>query len=226
VERPTERPAERRIVVVGASWGGLSALGRLVAGLPADFPFPVAVIQHRSRDAGNLLAELLQDSAALHVCEVEDKDPIEPGQVYVAPPDYHLLVDGPYFSLTVDPHVRYSRPSIDVTFTSAAASWAAQAVGVVLTGANEDGALGLRRIVERGGTAVVQDPATAEIPTMPAAARALVPTARVLPVEEIPDFLLSLAGREPVANTPADPRAAARGAGRAGTRPSLGRGAP
>lgn len=207
-----ERPEERRIVMVGASWGGLSALGRLIAGLPADFPFPLVVIQHRSRDAGNLLAELLQDSTPLHVCEVEDKDPIEPGHVYVAPPDYHLLVDGPHFSLTVDPHVRYSRPSIDVSFTSAAGSWGARAVGVVLTGANEDGALGLQRIVERGGVGVVQDPATAEIPTMPAAARALVPTAHVLAVEAIPGFLVELAGgtRADGAAAPAPARPAAR----------------
>jgi two-component system chemotaxis response regulator CheB len=198
VGQPDGQPGDaRRIVVVGASWGGLSALGRLVAGLPATYPVPVVVVQHRGKDAGGLLAELLQDSAALNVCEVEDKDPIEGGNVYVAPPDYHLLVDGPHFSLTVDPLVRYSRPSIDVTFTSAAASCAAGAVGVVLTGANEDGALGLRRIVERGGRGVVQDPATAEIPTMPAAARAMVPTARVLPIEEIAGHLLELAADLP-----------------------------
>jgi len=139
------------IVVVGASWGGLHAIGEIVAGLPGDFATPVAVVQHRSRESDHLLGELLQDRTALCVREVDDKEPIQPGHVYVAPPDYHMLVDGPYFSLTVDAPVRYSRPSIDVTFTSAADSYGDRVIGVVLTGANEDGAAGLARIVERGG---------------------------------------------------------------------------
>ena len=190
-----ERPEEPRIVVVGASWGGLSALGRLIAGLPADFACPLVVVQHRSRDAGNLLAELLQDSTPLHVCEVEDKDPIEPGHVYVAPPDYHLLVDGPHFSLTVDPHVRYSRPSIDVTFLSAADSYGARTIGVVLTGANDDGAKGLRRIADRGGFAIVQDPASAESPIMPRAALRVVSEAHVVPLDEIAATLARITTR-------------------------------
>jgi len=182
-----------RIVVIGTSWGGLHALSVLVRGLPADFPLPLAIVQHRSRDSEGLLGELLQDETALRVSEVEDKEPILPGHVYVAPPDYHMLVDGAHFSLTVDPPVRFSRPSIDVTFISAASACGAGTVGVVLTGANEDGALGLRRIVECGGHGVVQDPATAEIGTMPAAARRAVPSAAVLPLEEIAAHLMQLA---------------------------------
>ena len=182
-----------RIVVVGTSWGGLHALTVLMRGLPADFALPLAVVQHRSKDSDGLLAQILQDETELRVSEVEDKEPIEPGHVYVAPPDYHLLVDGAYFSLSVDPPVRFSRPSIDVTFISAASACGAATVGVVLTGANEDGALGLRRIAERGGHAVVQDPASAEIATMPAAARRAVPSATVLRLEEMSQYLTELA---------------------------------
>jgi two-component system chemotaxis response regulator CheB len=194
-----------QIVVVGTSWGGLHALGVLLGGLPAGFVLPLAVVQHRSRDSDGLLAQLLQDETPRPVREVEDKDPIRPGHVYVAPPDYHLLVDGAHFSLSVDPPVRFSRPSIDVTFISAAASCGRGTAGVVLTGANEDGALGLRRIADSGGHAVVQDPATAEIGTMPAAARHAVPSAVVLPVEQIAAHLATL----PVAPE-LDPRASGR----------------
>lgn len=189
-------PLAYGIVVVGASWGGLNALSRLVADVDGAFPLPIAIVQHRSKESDHLLAHLLQDRTALNVKEVEDKDPIAPGNVYVAPPDYHLLVDlledGPYFSLSVDPPVRYSRPSIDVAFVAAADAFAARAIGVVLTGANEDGALGLRRIVDRGGYAIVQDPKTAEIRTMPQAALNAVPNAEVLPLDRIGARLTAL----------------------------------
>ena len=189
-------PVAYGIVVVGASWGGLNALSRLVADVDAGFPLPIAIVQHRSKESDHLLAHLLQDRTALKVKEVEDKDPIAPGNVYVAPPDYHLLVDlledGPYFSLSVDPPVRYSRPSIDVAFVAAADAFAARAIGVVLTGANEDGALGLRRIADRGGYAIVQEPKTAEIRTMPQAALNAVPNAEVLPLDRIGKRLVAL----------------------------------
>jgi two-component system, chemotaxis family, protein-glutamate methylesterase/glutaminase len=185
------------IVVVGASWGGLSALTTLVTGLPADFALPIAVVQHRSKDAESLLGELLQDHTALKVTEADDKEPICSGHIYLAPADYHLLVDGDHFSLTTDPPVRYSRPSIDVTFVSAADSRGAATVGVVLTGANEDGAEGLRRIVAHGGYAVVQTPETAEIATMPRAALKAVPKATVLTMTEIAGHLATLPGASP-----------------------------
>ncbi|MEO6877265.1 MAG: chemotaxis protein CheB, partial [Gemmatimonadaceae bacterium] len=133
----------------------------------------------------HLLTSLLQDRTALCVCEVEDKAPIAPGNIYVAPADYHLLVEAGYFSLSTDDPVRFSRPSIDVTFQSAADTYGPRAVGVVLTGANADGATGLKRIFDRGGLAYVQLPATAESPTMPAAALACVPTAQALTLAEI-----------------------------------------
>jgi two-component system chemotaxis response regulator CheB len=181
-------------VAVGVSAGGLLALRTLVSGLPADFDIPVAVVQHRSRDS-ELLCELLQECSHLEVAEASDKESIVPGRVYVAPPDYHLIVEPGYFALSTDEPVRFSRPSIDVMFASAADAYALDAIGVVLTGANADGARGLRKIVDRGGHAIVQDPATAEVRVMPQAAIRAVPEACVLPMPEIPAYLAGIRGR-------------------------------
>jgi two-component system chemotaxis response regulator CheB len=171
----------------------LAALSQLVAGLPADFSVPVAVVQHRSRHADNLLAGLLQDVSKLRVIDVEDKEPLEPGSVYIAPANYHMMVEEGHLSLTTDPVVRFSRPSIDVMFVSAGDAYPGRTLGVVLTGANDDGARGLRHIVNRGGRAIVQDPATAESKAMPAAALAAVPEAEVLPLEKIAPRLVQIA---------------------------------
>ena len=130
------------IIVMGASWGGLAALSRVVGNLPPDFPVPVAIVQHRSRHADNLLASLLQDVTPLRVVDVEDKEPLVPQSVYIAPANYHMLVENGHLSLTTDPMVRFSRPSIDVTFLSAADTYLGSTIGVVLTGANDDGSRG------------------------------------------------------------------------------------
>lgn len=188
-----------RIVVVGASWGGLAALSVLVADLPKDFPIPVVVVQHRSRHGDNLLPSLLQDVSKLTLVDVEDKEPICGGRVFLAPANYHLLVEGDHLSLTTDPVVRFSRPSIDVTFMSAADTFRDGVIGVVLTGANDDGAGGLRHIVSLGGVGIVQDPATAESPSMPSAARRAVPQAEVLPLEKIAGRLIQLTTHAPSA---------------------------
>jgi two-component system, chemotaxis family, protein-glutamate methylesterase/glutaminase len=180
------------IVVVGTSWGGLAALRTLVSGLPREFKMAVTLVQHRHKDSDHLLRALLQERSALEVCEVEDKMPIEHGRIYVAPADYHTLVEPGHFSLSTDAPVRFSRPSIDVTFGSVADSYTHRAVGIVLTGANADGADGLRRISNRGGMAIVQDPATAESATMPEAARLAVPRARVMPLDAIVSVVASL----------------------------------
>jgi two-component system chemotaxis response regulator CheB len=179
------------MIAVGASWGGLKALRAIAHGLPAHFRVPITFVQHRSKESA-ALRDLLQDCTSLIVCEVEDKQPIMGGYVYLAPPDYHLLVDGDEFSLSVDEPVRYSRPSIDVFFESAAERFGPEAVGVVLTGANEDGAEGLRQITARGGLGIVQDPRTAESAIMPRAALKAVPTAHALPLERIAPYLVSL----------------------------------
>lgn len=188
------------IVVVGTSWGGLSAVRELVACLPRAFALPLVVVQHRHRESDNMLSTLLQDSTPLAVCEVEDKAPIAAGNLYLAPADYHLLVEDGHFSLSTDEPVRYSRPSIDVAFASVADSYGRRAVGVVLTGANADGARGLRRIVDRGGLGFVQLPATAESPAMPLAATQSVPEARVLTIGEIGAALVRLPSQPPRAS--------------------------
>ena len=186
------------ILVVGTSWGGLNALRELVGALPADFQLPAVLVQHRHRQSDHLLSTFLQERTRLEVVEVEDKMPIQSGMLFVAPADYHLLIDRGFFTLSTDPPVRYSRPSIDVTFYSAADAYGAATVGVVLTGANSDGSRGLRRIFDRGGLALVQDPLTAESPTMPSAAVRCVPDARVQTIPQIAATLaeLSTAGND------------------------------
>jgi two-component system, chemotaxis family, protein-glutamate methylesterase/glutaminase len=195
------------IVVVGTSWGGLAALRTLAAALPRDFALPVAVVQHRHKDSDRLLATLLQERTALKVCEVEDKQPILPGFFFIAPADYHLLVERGHFSLSTEAPVRFSRPSIDVAFASAADAYGPHTVGVVLTGANADGAEGLARVASQGGLAIVQSPDSAESPAMPRAALEAVPAARALPIPAIADLLTTLpvaAPRQPAAADRAD----------------------
>jgi two-component system, chemotaxis family, protein-glutamate methylesterase/glutaminase len=157
----------------------------------------VTLVQHRHKDSEQLLQALLQERSAMTVCEVEDKMPLHQGRIYVAPADYHTLVEPGHFSLSTEAPVRFSRPSIDVTFLSVADSYGHRAVGVVLTGANADGSEGLRRISDRGGIAIVQDPETAESPLMPAAAVKAVPRARVMSIEDIVKFLVSLPAGDP-----------------------------
>lgn len=185
------------LVVVGTSWGGLSALRTLVGGLPGTFKMAMALVQHRHKESDHLLRTLLQEHSPLQVFEIEDKMPLEQGRIYVAPPDYHTLVEPGHFSLSTEAPVRFSRPSIDVTFLSAADSYGHRTVGIVLTGANADGSEGLRRISDRGGLAIIQDPATAESSLMPTAAVKAVPRAQVMNLVEITKFLVSLPAGAP-----------------------------
>jgi two-component system chemotaxis response regulator CheB len=183
------------VVAIGASWGGLQAVERVLGTLPRDFGAAVVIAQHRKADSDEgRLTRLLDAHCALEVCEAEDKQTLSPGSVLVAPADYHLLVEPGSVALSVDPQVHHSRPSIDVLFGSAADAYGERAAGVVLTGANADGAEGLGRIASRGGVAIVQDPETAERREMPAAALAATPGARVAALEEIGPLLTALAG--------------------------------
>jgi two-component system chemotaxis response regulator CheB len=180
------------LVVVGTSWGGLEALGRLLDLLPDELDVPIAIAQHRGSEREGGLEHLLQRHVARPVREAGDKDAIERRHIYLAPADYHLLVDEPgRFALSTEERVNFSRPSIDVLFESAADAYAERLIGVILTGANADGARGLAAIKERGGAAIVQDPATAQKRAMPDAAIAAA-SAIVLPLDEIPAALSNL----------------------------------
>jgi len=180
------------LICIGASWGGLEAVSRVLSDISDDVDQPIVLAQHRHPDFEGTLAELLRLRIARPVLDVEDKMPIEPRHVYIAPPDYHLLVQRGSFALSVDARVQYARPSIDVLFESAAYAYGPALIGVVLTGANEDGAAGLALIKQRGGVAVIQDPAEAARRTMPDAAISATAADAILPLEEIGKFLYGL----------------------------------
>jgi two-component system, chemotaxis family, protein-glutamate methylesterase/glutaminase len=186
------------VVAIGASWGGLHALGQILASLPHDFPPAIVIVQHRSPDSiPEGLSSLLVRHAGRAVHDAGDKQPVQPGSIYLAPPDYHLLVEPGHFALSVDERVEHARPSVDVLFESVADTYRERAVGVVLTGANRDGAAGLARIKELGGVAIVQEPGGAEARTMPDAAIRAVEADAVLPLADIAPFLIGLCGLTP-----------------------------
>ena len=189
-----------RLVVMGSSWGGVEAVGRVLANLPEGFYTPIAVAQHRSPDSdGESLVLELERAGGRRVREAEDKDAIVAGWVYLAPADYHLLVEDATFALSTDERVHYSRPSIDVLFESASDAYGEDVVGVILTGANDDGAAGISRIKERGGMAIIQDPLTAERREMPDAAIAATVADAILPLDDIGTLLGELGGRRVLA---------------------------
>ena len=185
------------IVIIGASWGGLHAIGEVLAGLPEDFPLPVLVVQHRSEDGDDLLGPLLDRRTPLGVREADDKATLQAGCVRVAPRGYHVMVERGHVELSTEAAYHYSRPSIDIALSTAAESYGAGVIGVVLTGANADGADGLAEVRRRGGMAIVQEPSSAERAAMPAAAIAAADPQAVRPLEQIAPLLVSLA--EPVA---------------------------
>lgn len=173
------------LVTIGTSLGGLSALKTILQALPSDFPAAIAIVQHRHKESANILATYLQQFTSLPVSEVEDKQEILPGQIYIAPADYHLLVEPGYFSLSTDDPVSYARPSIDVLLESAADAYPDRTIGVLLTGANQDGVQGLLAIKRQGGVMIVQSPETADSPVLPTAAIATGVVDWVLPLEQI-----------------------------------------
>lgn len=181
-----------RIVVVGASLGGAKVIGQILSAIPRDFPVPIAIVQHRGKGNYDGLQRGLQRNCILPVLEPEDKEPISPGHVFLAPADYHLLVEGDRFALSTEAPVLYARPSIDVLFETAADAFLGDVIGIVLTGASQDGARGAARIKALGGTVLVQDPATAESSVMPAAAIEFTSVNKVLAPVEIGTFLLQL----------------------------------
>ncbi len=181
------------VIVIGTSWGGLDAVSRLLDGLDDAVRQPIVVVQHRSVESQEgALARILGDHTSRTVCDPDDKTEIEPYHVYLGPPDYHVLVEEGHIALSTDDVVEYARPSIDVLFESAADAYGDRAIGIVLTGANHDGARGLARIKQRGGVAIVQEPETSTRRAMPDAAIAATDADAILPLDEIPKFLYGL----------------------------------
>lgn len=177
-------------VAIGASAGAVDALSKLLPVLPEKFPLPVFIVVHLPADKKSIMAELFNGKCMLEVKEAEDKEDIRPGVVYFAPPDYHLLIEkDKIISLSSEEPVLFSRPSIDVLFETAADAYGEGLLGIILTGANEDGANGLRIISEEGGTAIVQDPQHAFAPYMPQAAIKACPKAKIMQLREIAEYL-------------------------------------
>ena len=181
------------VIAIGASWGGLQAVGTLLEGIPVELEQAIVIAQHRSTESTRgVLESLLQHHTDRPVSEPFDKEKVEPRHVYVAPADYHLLVEDSRFAFSIDARVQFARPSIDVLFESVAEAYRERAIGIVLTGANEDGAAGLAAIKRNGGVGIVQDPKTATKKSMPEAALAAAEADAVLPLEEIGPFLYGL----------------------------------
>ncbi|MBC5993538.1 chemotaxis protein CheB [Pontibacter cellulosilyticus] len=180
-------------VVIGTSAGGLYVLTAILEALPATFPLPIIIVQHRSKDERTLLEEVLSQKCKIHIKQVDEKEIIKGGTVYFAPPDYHLLIEQDRtFSLSCDERVNYSRPSIDVLFETAAYTYKDKLLAIILTGANQDGANGIRTIRKMHGTTIAQDPANALYPAMPKAAIATGCVQNILSLEHIKNFVLGL----------------------------------
>lgn len=184
---------EYRAVVIGVSAGGLNALRTILPSLSADFPAPVLIVQHISPDSDDFLSRILAPYSVLTIKEAEEKEKSTAGTIYFAPANYHLLVEEDFtLSLSVEERVNYARPAIDLLFETAAVAYGKHLVGIVLTGANHDGSQGLKKIKQAGGMAIVQDPQTAESPSMPAAAIKACAVDQILPLDDIGPYLNTL----------------------------------
>lgn len=182
-------------VVIGVSAGGLKVLQAILARFPEDFPLPVIIVQHRMAESDNYLVKSLSRNCKLTVKEADEKEEIKPGTAYIAPAEYHLLIEkNRTFSLSVDEPVCFARPSIDVLFETAAQAYKSHLIGIVLTGANNDGSDGVIKIKQYNGLTIAQDPETAEVNIMPLAAIATKSIDYVMTLEEIPSFLTNLVG--------------------------------
>lgn len=182
-----------KAIVVGTSAGGLLAVSTLLEKLPKHYPVPIIIVQHRSKEPTSLLEEILQSKCRIKVKQADEKEKIENGIVYIAPPDYHLLIENDFtFSLSADEPVRFSRPSIDVLFESAVSVYKDKLIGIVLTGTNNDGELGIKAIAENNGLTIVQNPKEAQFPAMPLAAIHTGKVDHIFTLSEIQGFLLQL----------------------------------
>lgn len=179
-------------IVIGASAGGVEALMTLLPPLSAAFALPIVIVLHLPRDRPSLLTEIFARSCRLRVCEAQDKELVLPGTVYFAPPDYHLLIDeGPQLALSADEPIHHSRPSIDVLFESAVDVYGSRLLGIVLTGANDDGAEGLAAIHHTGGITIIQQPDSAQVKQMVLSAAQRNPASQLLDLPAIAALLQS-----------------------------------
>ncbi len=182
-----------KLIVIGASAGGLSALEKLLTPLPADFGIPIVVVQHVSPHSESYLPTYLNDRAQLKVKEADEKEVVKPGTVYIAPPNFHVLMEEDHsISLSVEEKVNFSRPSIDVLFETATDVFRNKLIGIVLTGGNQDGALGLKAIKDNGGLTIVQSPEEAQVSVMPDIAIKTTNPDHILPLEKISSLLIKL----------------------------------
>lgn len=180
------------IILIGTSAGGLCALSNLLQQFPSDFDVPICIVQHRGTDFDGLLLKELRRFSHLPVVEPSDRQSILPG-VFLAPADYHLMIEPGEFRLSTEGSINFARPSIDVLFSTAADAYSHRAIGVVLTGASSDGALGAAIIKKAGGMVIVQDPSEADYPTMPRSVINTVAVDHVLPLRDIGTLLSCLA---------------------------------
>lgn len=184
---------EYEAVVIGVSAGGMEALEIILPSLPGDYKLPVIIVQHMHPNSDNFLAVHLNKKCQISVKEAEDKETIKAGIAYVAPPDYHLMIEEDRsFSLCISEKVNHARPAIDVLFETAADAYGSKLIGIILTGANTDGSQGLKRVKERGGLAIVQDPVSAAIDAMPRGAIAATDVDHVIPLAQIGPFLVNM----------------------------------
>lgn len=182
-----------KAIVIGVSAGGMAALGRILPRLPKDFPIPVIIVQHLSPQSDNFMIRHFDRLCQIKVKEADEKEEILPGTAYFAPPNYHLLIETDFtFTLSVEERVNFSRPSIDVLFESARDAWCSQLVGIILTGASGDGSKGLKQIKDCGGLTIVQDPKEAEVSVMPESAIKITNVDKILKIDDIAAFLLTL----------------------------------
>lgn len=185
-----------QVVVIGASAGGIKALMSILSALPSNFPLPILIVQHLHPESDSYLVQMLDARCGLRVKQADEKESITVGNVYLAPPNYHLLIEeDKTLSLTIDARVNFSRPAIDVLFDTAVYAYRDAVIGIMLTGANHDGSEGIKRIKQNGGYVIVQDPATAEADAMPRAAIAATKVDKILPLDQIGVYLLQLVNR-------------------------------
>lgn len=186
-----------KLVVIGVSTGGVTALKFVLGMLPVDFPLPILITTHIMPDSDDGLSQLLDSCSAIRVKEADDQETIAASTAYLAPANYHLLVEkNGNLSLSVDPLVNYARPSVDVLFDSAAQAYGSYVIGIIMTGAGFDGSKGLLKIKNNGGLAIVQDPADAEMDSMPKTALQLLKADYVVKLKEIPELLTMLVNRK------------------------------